>query len=193
VRESQKNGHQSYKHIYTNHSYEHTSQILNLNENLIEQIPRLAKIVSNDLASSYDSVTIQDVVEWDETFVLNKRKHFAVSISNEDYKEMKINPNSQILKDWAAAFAKDYDTAIMAEYASAWILIDDWDLETASNSWAWNPIDLSKTNVFDMITAISQKLDEWNVADQDRFLVVSPAMKRVMMKSPDLVKDTNKW
>lgn len=155
--------------------------------------PRLAKISTNDLASSYDSVTIQDIVEADETFVLDTRKHFAVSVSNEDYKEMLVNPNPQILKDWAQAFANDYDTKIMSEYANAWIVADDATASTATNWWAWNPVILSKTNIYDFVTWISQLLDEANVPAWDRFLIVSPAEKRLFANSPDLVRDTSKW
>jgi len=61
--------------------------------------PRLTPIVVNDLTDSYADVTVQDVVTTDETFVLDTRKYFAFSISDEDLKEMKINPQSRAIQD----------------------------------------------------------------------------------------------
>ncbi len=153
--------------------------------------PRIAKIVTADLASSYDAPAIQDVVETDETFVLDVRKAFAVKISNEDYKEIKVNPNEVIFKDAAEAFARDYDTEIMWEYANAWITIDDWDMESATNWWAWNSIILWKSNIYDMITAITEKLNIANVWNNWRFLVLSPSEIRLLEKSPDLIRSTD--
>jgi len=153
--------------------------------------PRLTPIVSEDLATSYTNVNVQDVVTTDETFVLDTRKAFGVSISDEDYIEMKIDPQNRIIQDWVYAFAKDYDVAIFnTAAAGAGILVDDGDLETASNGGAGNPIITSKTNMYDLVTAINEKLDTANVPDMDRFLVISPKEKRQFLKAPELLRDT---
>ena len=155
--------------------------------------PRLAPIVSQNLATSYANVTVQDLVTTDETFTLDTRKHFAFSISNEDMIEMAIDPESQAIQDWAQAFAKDYDTAIMAEFANASYTVDDWDMETATNGWSWNPIILSKTNIYDMLTAVSQAMNLNNMPMDNRFVVVSPAEERFLQKSEFFIKATETW
>ena len=66
--------------------------------------PRLAPIVSQDLTTSYTDVTVQDLTTTDETFVLDTRKHFAFSISDEDMIEMKVDPQSH------KNFVKNYNT-----------------------------------------------------------------------------------
>lgn len=153
--------------------------------------PRLTPIVSLDLATSYSEVTVQDLVTTDETFTLDTRKHFSFEISDEDMIEMKISPKSQAIQDGAHAFANDYDDAIMAEYTNAAYTIDDGDMATATNGWAGNDIILSKTNVYDLITAINQELDENNVPDMDRFVIFSPKEKRLLANAPELLRDTS--
>lgn len=154
---------------------------------------RLAKINTSDMPSSYSEIPTQDLVETDEIFTLDYRKAFAVKISDEDYKELKINPDSQIIQDAAEKFARDWDTEIMGEYASAWYVIDDSDMETATNGWWNNPIILSKTNIYDMLTAVSEVLDANNVPTDNRFVVLSPKEKRFLAKSPDLIRSTEMW
>jgi len=153
--------------------------------------PRLAKVSVSALATSYSSVTPQDVTEADETFTLDKRFAFAVQISDEDYKELYINPDSRIIRDAAEAFAKEYDTEIMKKYASAGILVRDGDMATASNGGGTNKIILSKSNIYDMITAVAQKLDEAKVPDSGRFIILSPKEKRLLASAPELLRSTN--
>lgn len=154
---------------------------------------RLAKINTSDMPSSYSEIPTQALVETDEVFTLDNRKAFSVAISDEDYKELKINPDSQIIQDAAEKFAKDWDDVIMSEYANAWYAIDDGDMETATNGWAGNEIILTKTNVYDMLTAISEVLDENNVPTDNRFVVISPKEKRFLANSPELLRDTKMW
>lgn len=153
--------------------------------------PRLTPIVSQDLATSYTSVTIQDLVTTDETMVLDTRKHFAFEISNEDMIEMKIDPQNQAIRDGAQAFAKDYDTAIMSQYANAGYIVDDGNMEVATNGGAGNEVILTKDNIYDLVTAVAETMDANNIPDADRFLVVSPKEKRLFAKAPELLRSTD--
>lgn len=151
---------------------------------------RQAKIVVSDLATSYSEIPTQAITQTDETFILSYRKAFSVAISDEDYKELDIDPDTQIIRDAAEKFAKEYDTVIMSEYASAGIEITDGDMATATN-WGWvNPIILSKSNVYDLITAISQRMDEANIDANNRFVVFSPKEKRFLANAPELLRST---
>jgi len=154
--------------------------------------PRLAPIVSQDLTTSYTDVTVQDLTTTDETFVLDTRKHFAFSISDEDMIEMKVDPQSQAIQDGAEAFAGDYDTAIMAEYANAAYTVDDGNMEVATNGWAGNPIILTNDNVYDMLTAVSETMNVNNMPMSDRFVVISPKEERFLRKSDFFVQATSK-
>lgn len=161
------------------------------NGNDLVHFPRLTPIVSEDLATSYSVVPVQDLITIDETFVLDTRRVWSFEISDEDFIEMKISPQTQAIMDGAHAFANDYDNAIMAEYANAAYTVDDGDMGTATNGGAGNDIILSKTNVYDLITAINQTLDENNVPDADRFVMFSPKEKRLLANAPELLRSTS--
>ncbi|MEA3339265.1 MAG: phage capsid protein [Chloroflexota bacterium] len=152
---------------------------------------RQAKITTLPLATASSSVTIQALTESNETFTLNTRKHFAIEIADEDAKELDISPESQAIQDAVEQYGRDYDTAIMQEYANAGITVDDGDLETATNGGTGNSATLSKTNIYDLFTAINEKLDLANVPNSNRWIIISPSERRLLMKSPDLVKATD--
>ena len=160
------------------------------NGNDTVHFPRLTPITTQDLPTSYSDVTVQNLVETDETFTIDKRRASAFEISNEDLIELRVDPSSQAIKDMAQAFASDYDDEIMAEYANAGFDIDDGDMTTATNSGAGNPIKLTKSNIYDFVTAIAEKMDENNMPNADRRLILSPAEKRLLIQAPELVRDT---
>lgn len=154
---------------------------------------RQAKIVVSDLATSYSEIPTQEITQADETFILSYRKAFSVAISDEDYKELDIDPDTQIIRDAAEKFAKEYDTVIFGEYASAWIEVTDGDMATATNWGSTNSIILSKSNVYDLITAVNQKMDEANIDANDRWIVFSPKEKRFLANAPELLRSTDLW
>lgn len=153
--------------------------------------PRYTKLTVQALASSYDTLTTQDVVLADETFVLDKRYAASYKISDEDYLEMKVNPDNELIKSFKDAFANIYDTEIFKQYAAAGLEITDGDMMTATNGWSTASIILSKTNIYDLVTAISQKMDENDVPTSDRWLVISPKEKRLLANAPELLRSTD--
>lgn len=152
--------------------------------------PKYTKLTVQDLASSYDTLTAEDVVLDDETFTLDIRKAGSYKISDEDYVEMKVSPDSDLIKSMRDAFANVYDTEIFSEFASAGYVVDDGDMETASNGGAGNSITASKTNIYDLVTAVVETMDVNNIAPQDRWIVLSPTEKRLLSKAPELIRST---
>lgn len=152
--------------------------------------PRYTKLTVADLATSYDTFTPEDVVLTDEIFVLDKRKVGAYQISDEDYIEMNISPDSELIKSLRDAFANAYDTEIFSEYANAGYTVDDGDLATPTNGGAGFSATLSKDNIYDLVTAVVEVMDENNIPNNDRWLVVSPKEKRLLSKAPELIRST---
>ncbi len=159
---------------------------------------RQAKIQYADMASSGVEIPIQTLTQTDETFTLSILKGFAVAISDLDYKEIDIDPDSQVMQDAVEQAAKLYDTAIMAQVVNAGLIVTDWDMETASNGWGTNSIKLTKSNIYDLITAVQEKLDTapdslgnatW-VPDSNRWVMLSPKEKRLLAKAPELLRST---
>ena len=162
---------------------------------------RQAKVQYADMATSYVEIPVQALTQTDETFTLTTRKGFAVAISDEDYKEIDINPDSQVMQDAVEQAAKLYDTAIMAQVVNAGLTITDGDMETATNGWTTASIKLTKSNIYDLITAVQEKLDTapdslgnaTGVPDNDRWVMLSPKEKRLLAKAPELIRATALW
>lgn len=151
---------------------------------------RQTKITLADLASSYDEIPVQDIVQSDETFTPTTRKAFSVRVSDEDYKIIDVSPDSQIIQDSAERFAAAYDDAIFAQYVNAGITFTDGDMTTASNGGTTNSVTVSKSNIYDLITGVAMKMDQANVPDSNRWIVLDPKRKRFLLNAPELVRDT---
>lgn len=158
--------------------------------NTTVHFPRYNKLTIQDLASSYDKILLDDVVLTDETFTLDKRKAGGYKISDEDYLEMRPSPDSELIISLKDAYANAYDTEIFLEYANAGYTVDDGDMETATNGGAGNAIIASKNNMYDLVTAVVEVMDENNIPNNDRWLVISPKEKRLLSKAPELVRST---
>ena len=152
--------------------------------------PRQAKITLSDLASSYDEVPQQDITQSDETFTPTTRKAFSVRVSEEDYKITAVSPDSQIIQDSVEAFASAYDDSIMGQYTAAGITFTDGDMTAATNGGAANSVILSKSNIYDFLTGIAMKMDQANLPDSNRWVVLDPKRKRLLLNSPELVRST---
>lgn len=159
---------------------------------------RQAKVQYATMASSYVEIPVQALTQTDETFTLSVRKGFAVAISDEDYKEIDINPDSQVMQDAIEQAAKLYDTEIMSQVANAGISVTDGDMATPTNGGGTNSIKFTKDNIYDGLTAIQYKLDTspdslgnaTGVADSERWVMLSPTEKRLLSKAPELIRAT---
>lgn len=155
--------------------------------------PRQAKLVIGTLTDFNQNLTEQDVTTSNETFVLDQIRYFAYRLNITDSIETYIDPKHQTYIDVKEGFADEMDKAIFGQYQNAGYTIDDGNLETASNGGAGNPIIWSKDNVYDLITAINEVLDEASVPSNSRFVVFSPKEKRLLNKSPFLTRSTADW
>lgn len=154
--------------------------------NTTVNFPKLTKITALDLADSYSSVTVQNVVEANETFTLDQRKHWAYELSEEDLTELRVSPENQLIKDWAEAFADAWDVDIFSEYWNASYYVD------AANVWstAWSSAVLTKSNIYQFIVEVGQTMDENNIPSRDRKIVFSPVEKALLLQCPELVRST---
>lgn len=160
---------------------------------------RTAKVQFSSMASSYVEVPVSALTDTDETFTLNERQGFSVAVSDEDYKELNIDPNSQVMRDAVEQSAKLYDTNIMGQYANAGITVDDGNMTTATNGGAGNAIVLTKSNIYDFLTGISEAMDAavdslgnaTGIPDSDRWVILSPAEKRLLANAPELLRSTD--
>lgn len=161
-------------------------------------VKRLAKVQFSTLPSSYSEIPLTELTETDETFSLSVLKGFAVPISDVDYKELNINPDSELMRNAVEQAAKLYDTEIMSQVVNGDLTVTDGDLEAASNGGGANSIKASKSNIYDILTAVAYKLDTapdslgnaTGVPDNDRWVMFSPVEKRFLVKAPELIRAT---
>ena len=162
---------------------------------------RQAKVTLQDMASGSSEIAITKLVETNETFTLSKFKGFATEISDEEFKEMDIDPNSQVMQDAKEAFARAYDLEIFGNYASASMVVDDGDLTTASNSGWNNPIIVSKDNIFEALRRCNLKMDKavdslgnkTGLPNNNRWVVLSPDETFFLDDAPQLLRSTTMW
>lgn len=159
---------------------------------------RQAKIVLSDMASWSSEIPITKLLETNETFTLNKFKWFSTEVSDEEFKEMDIDPNSQVMQDAREAFARAYDLEIFGNYASAAMVVQDGDMSTATNGWTTNPIIISKDNIYEAIRRVQLKMNKavdslgnkTGLPINDRFLIVSPDEIFFLEDAPQLLRST---
>ena len=162
---------------------------------------RQAKIVLQDMASWSSEIAVTKLVETDETFTLNKRKAFSTEVSDEEFKEMDINPTSQVMQDAKEAFARTYDQEIFSNYASASMTLTDGDLDTATNGGGTNAIVPSKANIYEIIRRVNLKMDKavdslgnvTGLSMAGRFVILSPDETFHLDAAPELVRSTALW
>jgi len=154
------------------------------------KFPRQAKITIGTLTSFRQTITKQDITTTGENFSLDQYRFFAFDISLEEDIETYIDPKSQAYVDAKEGFANEFDKAILGHYVDAGYNIDDGDMETASNSGAGNPIQVSKTNIYDMFTAVSETMDIAYIPQNDRWIMISPKEKRLLKHSSEMQKST---
>lgn len=162
---------------------------------------RQAKITLQDMASWSSEISVTKLTETNETFTLDTFKGFATEISDEEFVEMDIDPNSQVMQDAKEAFSRAYDLEIFGNYASASLSVDDGDLATATNGGTGNPMKLTKSNIYEAITLCNLKMDTavdslgntTGLPMNNRWLVVSPYEKNLLENSSDLVRSTTYW
>lgn len=160
---------------------------------------RQAKIVLQDMASGSSEIAVTKLVETNETFTLDTFKGFTTEVSDEEFKEMDINPNSQVMQDAREAFARVYDLEIFGNYASASMVVDDGNMSTATNGGGNNPIIVSKDNAYEMIRrvqlAMNKAVDSLGNATglptNGRFLIVSPDEVFFFEAMPELLRSTD--
>jgi len=143
------------------------------------------------LASSYSNVTITPIVLTDETLIIDTRLHNAFELSNEDIKQMVNNPLGETLRSVQEAYSEEMDKDAFGEYTNATYVIDDGDMDTATNGGVGNAIIPTKANIYEVFVKIEQKMNENNIPMSARKVVVSPAVKALLTRSPEFIAASN--
>lgn len=119
---------------------------------------------------------------------IDKAKYFGVNVSDVLAYQSKPNLMSMFSDDASKQMAINIDTAIwLAEYnngsssnkgATAGVRSAGYNLGTDTT-----PVTLTTSNIIAHLTSLASVLDEQNVPDTDRFLIIDPATRYMIMNS----------
>jgi len=131
------------------------------------QVPAPSKVELNITQAKYFGVNISDVIEY------QSQPKLMDMFTNDAAKQMAIAIDSDVL------FGNYGSGAAANKGATAGVLSGQYNLGTDSA-----PVVLSASNVVPLITQMASTLDEQNVPDTDRWIVIHPRMRNVLMQSP---------
>lgn len=120
---------------------------------------------------------------------IDKAKYFGVNVSDVLEYQSKPNLMGMFTDDAAKQMAISIDTDVLLSNfnqgsaankgATAGVRSASFNLGTDAS-----PITLTAANIVPLVTALSSVLDEQNVPDTDRYLVIDPATRNWLMQSP---------
>ena len=153
--------------------------------------PRQAKLLVKNIVDFNAPIVIDDLTATDELFTLTERRYFAFQINIEEDVETYVDPRHQAIRDVMHGFANEYDTNIFSEYVNALYILDDGDMDVATNGGAGNPVILDTTNMLDFIVKMNQKFSLADVPLNDRKLAISPIERSKLFRMPELQRATS--
>lgn len=120
---------------------------------------------------------------------IDKAKYFGVNVSDVLEYQSKPNLMGMFTDDAAKQMAIAIDTDVLLSQfnqgasankgATAGVRSGAYNLGTDNS-----PVTLSAANIVALVTALASVLDEQNVPDTDRFLVIDPVFRNWLMQSP---------
>lgn len=167
-----------------NTSYE--GEIKNLGDTI--RINNVPSIAINDYVIG-QSLSYQVPAPSTVDLQIDKAKYFGFQVSDVLAHQAKPNLMSMFTDDATKQMSITIDAAVLlAQFnngaaankgSTAGVISANYNLGTDNA-----PITLSGSNIVDLITALSSVMDEQNVPDTDRWLVIDPATRRTLMASP---------
>lgn len=159
---------------------------------------RQAKITVSTMTSGSSEIPVTKLVQTNETFNLTKYLGFAVEVSDQEFAETDIDPDSQVMQDAKEAFGRAFDLDVFGTYASAGLIVQDGDMETATNGGTTNPIIVTKANMYEVLRKVNLKMNKavdslgnkTGLPSKDRWVVVSPDEQYHIEGMPELLRST---
>lgn len=127
--------------------------------------------------------TVQTVAVTDDTLTLNQKKAFQFVIDDIEKATSNLDLIKGFTKRAMVSMAQTVDDRLFTHYA-------DVQAGNTIGSTAL-PRTLTPDSVYDEFLRVAQILDEANVDSEGRVAVIDPATKRVILKSPDYIKQTS--
>lgn len=121
------------------------------------------------------NVVPQDLDSTQAILTIDQARYFAFQVYDADAAQANLNLMDAAMERAAFSLAKDIDTYIAQKYIDAGIEMGDYIVESES--------DTTTITAYDLITEVAAKLDENNVPDAGRWLVVPPWFHAMLLRS----------
>lgn len=147
-------------------------------QTLAYEVPAPSKVELDISTAKYFGVNVSDVIEY------QSQPKLMDMFTNDAAKQMAIAIDTDILKmsmDTTAAANRGTIAGVKSGALNLGGAGGTYNAGT--NPFGGAPLTLSTSNVVSTITAMASVLDEQNVPDTDRFLVISPLVRNLLMNS----------
>lgn len=155
------------------------------------EVPAPSKIELDISLAKYFGVNVSDVLEYQsqpklmDMFTNDAAKQMAINIDTDILKQSMDTTFGNTLSGAPSTTGASINSGNLAGVRSASYLLGGAGgvYNASTNPFGGAPLTLSSTNIVTTITAMASCMDEQNVPDSDRFLVVSPAVRNLLMGS----------
>jgi hypothetical protein len=160
-------------------------------QTLTYQVPQSNKIQLNISKAKYFGVNVNDVIAYQsqpklmDMFTSDAAKQMAIAIDTDILKQSVDTSYGNVKSASPSTTGAGINSGTLAGVrTSAYNLGGAGGTYNAStNPFGGAPLTLSTSNVLNTITAMASVLDEQNVPDTNRFLVITPQVRNLLMNS----------
>lgn len=146
-----------------------------IGQSLSYQVPVPNKIQLNISKAKYFGVNISDVIEY------QSQPKLMDMFTNDAAKQMAIAIDTDLLKFTVDDATATTNRGVAAGAKTAGFNLGGAGASAASDAGA--PLTLTSSNIISVITSMASCLDEQNVPDTDRYLLISPQVRYLLMNS----------
>ena len=162
-----------------------------IGSNLTYQVPAPNKIQLDISKAKYFGVNISDVIAYQsqpklmDMFTSDAAKQMAIAIDTDILKQSVDTVYGWSKSDSPSATGSGINAGTLSGRKSASFNLGGagGTYNASTNPFGGAPLSLSTANVLNTITAMASVLDEQNVPDTNRFLVISPQVRNLLMNS----------
>jgi N4-gp56 family major capsid protein len=129
------------------------------------------------------TLTFETLTDPVQTMMIDQQKYFAFKVDDLDIAQADID----ILEGYTDRAA----IAIRDVVDNHLITLGRTNVDSGNIIGGTTPIALTKLNVYQRITELAELLDEDNVPDEDRHLVIPPKVKTLLLQSEEFTRATS--
>jgi hypothetical protein len=155
------------------------------------EVPAPSKIELNISLAKYFGVNVSDVLEYQaqpklmDMFTNDAAKQMAIAVDTDILKQSIDTTFGNTLSITPSTTGANINSGTLAGVKSASYNLGGagGTYNASTNPFGGVPLTLTSSNIIQTITSMSSCLDEQNVPDTDRFLVITPAVRNLLMGS----------